>query len=204
MTSPACSSSPTTSTGAQPGGSCAGAGRQAGVQTAASGASGRAVPHVLRRPACPSQLPVAIALPRRPLWVCPDARVFLETFSPVYKQVRCDGLHSLPRLRCCNRVVWAALLLQGRMGMAVQLARVFDGCFDPQAHSTEPACAPAASNRPTTSSSPLPSPCPAQSESFPTCGALNCPCLRCCQLPACPLVLHGLWVWVAAPVCCSE
>ena len=24
---------------------------------------------------------------RRPLWVCPDARIFLETFSPVYKQV---------------------------------------------------------------------------------------------------------------------
>ena len=22
----------------------------------------------------------------RPLWVCPDARIFLETFSPVYKQ----------------------------------------------------------------------------------------------------------------------
>jgi DNA excision repair protein ERCC-3 len=22
----------------------------------------------------------------RPLWVCPDCRVFLETFSPVYKQ----------------------------------------------------------------------------------------------------------------------
>ena len=22
----------------------------------------------------------------RPLWVCPDGRVFLETFSPVYRQ----------------------------------------------------------------------------------------------------------------------
>lgn len=24
----------------------------------------------------------------RPLWVTPDGRVFLETFSPIYKQVR--------------------------------------------------------------------------------------------------------------------
>ena len=32
-------------------------------------------PHAALWPAC------------RPLWVCPDARVFLETFSPVYKQV---------------------------------------------------------------------------------------------------------------------
>jgi DNA excision repair protein ERCC-3 len=23
---------------------------------------------------------------RRPLWVCPDGRIFLETFSPVYRQ----------------------------------------------------------------------------------------------------------------------
>ena len=25
-------------------------------------------------------------LARRPLWVCPDGRIFLETFSPVYRQ----------------------------------------------------------------------------------------------------------------------
>ena len=40
-----------------------------------------------------SQLPPALCAPMcpppiacRPLWVCPDARIFLETFSPVYKQ----------------------------------------------------------------------------------------------------------------------
>ena len=27
-----------------------------------------------------------LALARRPLWVCPDGRIFLETFSPVYRQ----------------------------------------------------------------------------------------------------------------------
>lgn len=36
--------------------------------------------HRTHRPLC--------VFPCRPLWVCPDARVFLETFSPVYKQVR--------------------------------------------------------------------------------------------------------------------
>ena len=25
--------------------------------------------------------------PNRPLWVTPDGRIFLETFSPIYKQV---------------------------------------------------------------------------------------------------------------------
>ena len=28
----------------------------------------------------------ALALPHRPLWVCPDGRIFLETYSPLYKQ----------------------------------------------------------------------------------------------------------------------
>lgn len=27
-----------------------------------------------------------MCLIRRPLWVCPDGRIFLETYSPVYKQ----------------------------------------------------------------------------------------------------------------------
>ena len=27
-----------------------------------------------------------VTLTRRPLWVCPDGRIFLETYSPVYKQ----------------------------------------------------------------------------------------------------------------------
>jgi DNA excision repair protein ERCC-3 len=33
-----------------------------------------------------SQLDLKPDHPNRPLWVCPDGRVFLETFSPVYKQ----------------------------------------------------------------------------------------------------------------------
>jgi DNA excision repair protein ERCC-3 len=33
-----------------------------------------------------SQLELKEDHPNRPLWVCPDGRVFLETFSPVYKQ----------------------------------------------------------------------------------------------------------------------
>lgn len=27
-----------------------------------------------------------LRLRRSPLWVCPDGRIFLETFSPVYRQ----------------------------------------------------------------------------------------------------------------------
>jgi DNA excision repair protein ERCC-3 len=30
--------------------------------------------------------PSALDLLRRPIWVCPDGRIFLETYSPVYKQ----------------------------------------------------------------------------------------------------------------------
>lgn len=28
----------------------------------------------------------------RPLWVTPDNRIFLETFSPIYKQVQWGGM----------------------------------------------------------------------------------------------------------------
>ena len=31
--------------------------------------------------------------PNRPLWVTPDGRIFLETFSPIYKQV--DGMERM-------------------------------------------------------------------------------------------------------------
>ena len=30
--------------------------------------------------------PCSMCLPRRPLWVTPDGHIFLETFSPIYKQ----------------------------------------------------------------------------------------------------------------------
>ena len=41
-----------------------------------------ACPELRCRP-CPC---LPLPPPRRPLWVCPDGRIFLETFSPVYKQ----------------------------------------------------------------------------------------------------------------------
>eukprot|EP00955_Chlamydomonas_euryale_P058657 357162-Chlamydomonas_euryale.AAC.4 len=59
-----------------------------------------------RRPRGLQHAHAAVALKpdhaNRPLWVTPDGRVFLETFSPIYKQVwaldrRGRALHALNR-----------------------------------------------------------------------------------------------------------
>ena len=41
----------------------------------------------------------------RPLWVCPDGRIFLETFSPVYRQAY-DFLIAIAEPVRCMHAVW--------------------------------------------------------------------------------------------------
>ena len=46
--------------------------------------------------------------PNRPLWVTPDGRIFLETFSPIYKQV--SGMGHMGRMGCMRSLPMHATL----------------------------------------------------------------------------------------------
>ena len=58
---------------------------------------------------------------RRPLWVCPDGRIFLETFSPVYRQAY-DFLIAIAEPVCRPECVHEYVLTPHSLYAAVSVA----------------------------------------------------------------------------------